>query len=477
MDAQVFGQTHAKQALALALYRSALSVATGKNEFGSSHVLMVGPTGVGKSALVRVAAERMLRPVFSVDCSSLVPPGIVGATVQSTLSALITFCGSRERAEQAILFLDEFDKLGMASSLDRGLEVQASLLPLLDGSALEVGFASRTDEARSRFATKDLIIVCAGAFTGLDAIVQKRMSGGHAIGFGAARLGGGKTLWAGLEPTDLSALGFMPEILGRLRSVVALEPLRATDLEAILDLDAPTAALRQAKQWFAAHGTELVLDRGAKQAIAARALQRGLGARALQGTLTQVLAPIEDLVCNSDQVIERVVVTRLSVTRARRPKLVYAEEENKRWHHHTQSFQLRIKGAAGPATLAVGSPTTNTADWSKDQLKERLDTLKETLQFGASRISTRNFWRDMEQEEGLRMALLMAEELLARELTIDHFAYAAQASGTTNHAALAYLDFLRAASRLPSAEFLRAAENPHVQIELLPEPHAENSDA
>lgn len=455
MDKVVHGHAAAKDALALGLYRAALSTAKG-NAFGSSHLLMVGPTGCGKTALVRAAAELMQRSVFSVNCSQLVPAGIVGLSAQSLLTALIGFCGnSLPRAQKSILFLDEFDKLGDGTTLDRGLDVQASLLPLLDGSSLEVGFLSRSDESRVRFATKDLIIICAGAFTGLDAIVAKRAACGAAMGFATTprRRSRKRPPVASIEPTDLIDLGFMPELLGRLRTIVTLDPLSESDLVAILAMDSPTAPLAQAKRWFAAHGTELLLDAGAKKAIAKRALQRGLGARALPSILTEVLTPAENIVCNSDRIVARVILSSANVMRGTPATLVYSDDPDRQYHHHSEAFALRAKAAVLPPTTV--SESTNTADWTRNMLLEHLEKLRDKLELGKAPILVRHYWRDIEAAS-LHQAVSTAEELLERGLFVEHLYFAEKATGTyIPQVNIAYLDYMRAANQLPLVDHLR----------------------
>lgn len=301
LDDHVIGQSHAKKRLAMAVYRHYLGrrlreLPQGQG-LGPQHQLLLGPTGVGKSLLVKCIARMLGAPTAFTAATSLVETGYVGAPVESMFAALLERAGGDvELAEHGIVFLDEFDKLRRAADVSRdvsGEGVQNGLLTLMDGRPVRL-------RHRDREVTLDsgnVLFLCTGAFAGLSAIVGRRLARDRAgLGFtGAARSSRRASeaeLMAQATPEDLVEYGIIPELVGRFAGIVPLQALSRAELDRVL-VEPKASPLRAKQRLFELHGVRLEVPADACSALVDRALAHGLGARALHRVVSEVFAELE----------------------------------------------------------------------------------------------------------------------------------------------------------------------------------------
>ena len=293
LDRDVVGHERAKRQLSVAVHThiKRLQLARDGVELGKSNVLLIGPTGSGKTHLVLSLAKALRVPVFIGDATSLTEAGYVGEDVESLLLGLLTAADDDlERARRGILYIDEIDKLGArnaggaSAGRDVGGEgVQQALLKLIEGREVTVSRGARGPQIR--FDTSQLLVICGGAFEGLDAVVARRLDR-RRVGFGGG--GSSENLRAGVQAEDLHRFGLIPEFLGRLPVLAQLDPLDEDALVRILT-EPRDALVRQYQRLFALDGVDLTFSRDALRAVAREALERGTGARALRGVLEELL--------------------------------------------------------------------------------------------------------------------------------------------------------------------------------------------
>jgi ATP-dependent Clp protease ATP-binding subunit ClpX len=309
LDASVVGQEHAKRVLSVAVYNHYKRLAHASHpdgiELPKSNILLLGPTGSGKTLLAQTLARIVDVPFAMADATTLTETGYIGQDVDSILLRLLEAAGKDvERAECGIVFIDEIDKIGRRSdgaSPDGGSDrdiggegVQQALLRMLQGARLSVpltGERHRSMPASLEVDTTDILFICAGAFSGLEAIIAARKRSRMA-GFGApiGALGPRTTATILREAgdDDLLAFGLIPELVGRLPVIATLDALGE---EALIEiLTAPRNALvRQYQHLFAMDDVELEFTADALKAVAAAALRQGTGARGLRSILERVL--------------------------------------------------------------------------------------------------------------------------------------------------------------------------------------------
>lgn len=345
LDSWVVGQDRSKKALAVAVYnhykrvRSKESGATEDLEGTKSNILMLGPTGTGKTHLARSLAKLLDVPFSIVDATALTEAGYVGEDVENILLKLIQDAdGDIKKAERGIIYVDEIDKIarkGENASITRdvsGEGVQQALLKIIEGTKASVPPQGGRKHPHQQFLeidTSSILFIAAGAFSGLDDIVKDRL-GKRKTGFGThlAPLLEVKDLYAEVTAEDLHSFGLIPEFIGRLPVVTSTSELSEEDLVRIL-AEPKNNLLGQYQHLFELDDVELEFDHGALTEIARIAMERSTGARGLASVMEETLSDLMYEV-PSDPEITRVVVTASVVSGLDDPRIYRGEEGQSR---------------------------------------------------------------------------------------------------------------------------------------------------
>ncbi len=305
LDQYVIGQDHAKKVLSVAVYNHYKRIFTNtmdEIQIEKSNVLMLGPTGCGKTYLVRTLARVLNVPLAISDATSLTEAGYIGDDIESVVSRLLMEAEDDvERCEQGIVFIDEIDKLAKKKETNHrdvsGESVQQGLLSLLEGSSIEVPVGAMSKNAMVPMATvntRNILFICAGAFPGLEDVIKERMNQTSAIGFRSQlkdEYDEDPDLLTHVTPEDLRKFGMIPEFIGRLPVICPLRSLTKESLISIM-MEPKNAILRQYQKLLELDEVRLEFDDSALEAIAEKALERKTGARGLRAVIEEFMLDI-----------------------------------------------------------------------------------------------------------------------------------------------------------------------------------------
>ena len=357
LDEYIVGQENAKRAMSVAVYNhykrlnyNIRNIRQRPIELDKSNILLIGPTGVGKTLIAKTLARLLKVPFACVDATTLTEAGYVGDDVESVLAKLLAAAdGDIARAEMGIVYIDEIDKIAKkidTRNLTRdvsGEGVQQSLLKILEGTTVEIAQNSRKMPHQDTITldTSNILFICGGAFVRLPEIIENRQTH-KAVGFNRGETA--KTAYdykyiENVQPNDLISFGLIPEFVGRLPVVIGLDAL---DKKAMLNiLTSPKNNLvDQYKTFFKLDGIELEFKKDALDAIAQKALDLGMGARGLRTIMEEVMLDTMYF-CPGEKGLGRVVINAECVSQKAKPKMVY--KKNKQQHDTVQPLKSSVK--------------------------------------------------------------------------------------------------------------------------------------
>ncbi|MGI6056622.1 MAG: ATP-dependent Clp protease ATP-binding subunit ClpX [Bilifractor sp.] len=342
LDEYVIGQEYAKKVMSVAVYNHYKRILQTPEqmkdgtEIEKSNMLMIGPTGSGKTYLVQTLAKLLDVPLAITDATSLTEAGYIGDDIESVVSKLLAAADNDvDRAEHGIIFIDEIDKIAKKKNTSQrdvsGEAVQQGLLKLLEGSEVEVPVGATSKNAMvplEAVNTKNILFICGGAFPDLEDIIRERLNRTSSMGFQAElkdRYEEDPDILQKVTNEDLRAFGMIPEFLGRLPIVFSLQSLTEDMLVKILR-EPRNAILKQYEKLLGLDGVKLVFDDGALHAIAKKALEKDTGARALRAIIEDFMLDIMYEIPKDDNIGE-VIVTRDYVEHTGGPKIILRGQE------------------------------------------------------------------------------------------------------------------------------------------------------
>ena len=322
LDEYVVGQEHAKKVVSVAVYNHYKRVATGtmdELEIENSNMLMIGPTGCGKTYLVKTLARLLDVPLAITDATSLTEAGYIGDDIESVVSKLLAAADNDvERAERGIIFIDEIDKIAKKKNTNSrdvsGESVQQGMLKLLEGAEVEVPVGANSKNAMVPLATvntRNILFICGGAFPDLEDIIKQRLNKKTSIGYNAElkdKYDKEKNILNRVTVEDIKKFGMIPEFIGRLPVIFTLEGLSKDMMIKILS-EPRNAILKQYQKLLELDEVKLEFDDGALEAIAEKAMEKDTGARALRAIIEEFMLDIMYEIPKDDN-IGRVTITR-----------------------------------------------------------------------------------------------------------------------------------------------------------------------
>lgn len=331
LDEYVVGQEHAKKVISVAVYNHYKRIGTADMddiEIEKSNMLMLGPTGCGKTYLVKTLAKLLDVPLAIADATSLTEAGYIGDDIESVISRLLAAADNDvDRAEQGIVFIDEIDKIAKKKNASQrdvsGEAVQQGMLKLLEGSEVEVPVGAASKNAMvpmTTVNTKNILFICGGAFPGLEDIIKERLNKQAAIGFMSDlkdKYDNDPNVLTNVTVEDLRTFGMIPEFIGRLPIVFSLQALTKDMLVRILK-EPKNAIIRQYEKLLALDEVQLEMDEEALEAIAEQALAKKTGARALRAIIEEFMLDIMYEIPKDDN-IGSVRITRAYIEHAGGP--------------------------------------------------------------------------------------------------------------------------------------------------------------
>jgi ATP-dependent clp protease, ATP-binding subunit clpX len=336
LDEYVIGQDVAKKVISVAVYNHYKRIFLDKDKEGTriekSNILMIGPTGSGKTYLVKTLAKLLNVPLAIADATSLTEAGYIGDDIESVISKLLLSAGNDvERAECGIVFIDEIDKIAKKKNTNTrdvsGESVQQELLKLLEGSKVEVPVGTNQKNVLAPMETvntDNILFICGGAFPALDDIIKERLQKNTSVGFNSElkdKYDNETDLYSKVTNEDIRKFGMIPEFIGRLPVICTLSKLDKDAFKKILN-EPKNAILKQYKRLLELDEVELVFDDDAMDYIAEQAMKKDTGARALRSIIEEFMLDIMYEI-PKDKNIGRVIITRDYLEHKGAPNIVF----------------------------------------------------------------------------------------------------------------------------------------------------------